>query len=236
MAKKCRHSRAWRCKWCWLFFVCLVAAGVSFGQGNLKGSGPPIEILKLKWAKEVRLPRNFDPSIIPASSVFSDPTSKTSVTPTAPIGSGPISDATRAATNARIEAAGSSTAFPVSPGRLPVFYVYSMKVRNTGVKTIEGIAWDYLFIDAGGNKELGSHQFLSYHKVPPDKIVTFQRQLRSPPTRVVQASSSQKSQHPKLVEKAVIQCILFTDNTIWRSPQTREGACDLLKNGKAPTK
>ena len=111
-----------------------------------------------------------------------------------------------------------------------------MKLKNTGVKAIEGIAWDYVFIDASGKNELGRHQFLSYSKVAPDKIVTLQRQLRSPPTRVVEASSSQKNQRPTFVEKAVIQCILYADYTIWRSLQAREGVCDQLKNGRALAK
>jgi len=237
MAIESRPSRAWRAQSGWMLFVCLITAGISFGQGNPEGPAPPIEVLKLKWEKQVRLPRNFDPSIIPPSPVFNDPTSRASVTPTAaPTGSGVVSDATRAATSARVEAAGSSTAFPATPGRMPVFYVYSMKLRNTGVKPIEGIAWDYVFIDASGEKELGRHQFLSYNKVAPDKIVTLQHQLRSPPTRVVEASSAQKNQRPKFAEKADIQCILYADDTIWRSPQAREGVCDQLKNGRVLAK
>ena len=217
-----------RRQWWWLFFLCFSVA--SSAQGTLEGSAPAIEILKLHWTKQVRLPRNFDPSILPANGVLSEPVSRGAATVAS--SSSVVSDATRAATSARSEAAGTSVAFPAIPGRLPIVYVYSMKIRNAGPKIIEGIAWDYLFIDPNSNKELGSHQFLSYEKVSTDKIVTLQSQLRSPPTRVVLASSSGNKQRPKFIEQAVIQCLLYKDGTMWRNTQAREGVCDLLKQGK----
>jgi len=116
-----------------------------------------------------------------------------------------------------------------------VFYLYSMKVRNIGAKSIEGVAWDYLFIDSISNSQVGSHQFLSYEKAAPGKTVTFQRQTRSPPTRVVDASDK-KDQRPKFIERAVIQCVLYADDTLWRSPQARAGVCDLLKKSKVVVK
>ena len=213
------------------FFFCLAAAGTSFGQGNVESSPPAIDILKLKWEKEVRLPRNFDPSIIPANGSFVDPASRTSAAaPTSAV------DATRAATSAREAAASSSTVFPATPRRMPFVYVYSMKIKNSGPKKIEGVAWDYLFIDPSDNKELGDHQFLSYEKVATDRVATLQSRLRSPPIRVIQASSSAKKQQPKLVERAVIQCVLYSDDTLWRNSSAREGLCDLLKNAKSLVK
>ena len=217
-------------QWWWLFFLCFSVAGTSSAQGTLEGSAPTIEILKLHWVKQVRLPRNFDPSILPANGVLNEPVSKGAAT-VAP-SSSVISDATRAAASARSEAAGTSVAFPAIPGRLPIVYVYSMKIRNAGPKIIEGVAWDYLFIDPNSNKELGRHQFLSYEKVSTDKIVTLQSQLRSPPTRVVLASSSGKKQQPKFIERVVVQCLLYKDGTMWRNTQAREAVCDLLKKGR----
>ena len=225
------RGRRWQMKWCMMLFICSAVAATSFAQEKPADAAPPIEVLKLKWEKEVRLPRNFDPSVIPANGAFNDPTSRTSATaPTSAI------DATRVAT-ARVAAASSSSSeFPATPGRLPVFYVYSIKVRNAGASTIEGIAWDYLFIDPSSNTELGSHHFLSYEKVSPNKIVTLNGQLRSPPTRVVQASNSRRNQRPRFVERAVIQCVLYSDGAVWQSQQARDGVCDLLKSSKTGLK
>ena len=224
-----RREAASQLKLLWVVFVSLVSAGVSFGQETQAPAKQNVEILKLRWEKQVRLPRNFDPSIIPTGGTFSDPASRTS----SAAGASVMSDATRAATRAQSVAAGTSEAFPATPGRMPVFYEYSMKIKNVGSKAIEGLAWDYLFIDPSNNAELGRHQFLSYAKVPTDKIGTLKAQLRSPPTRVVRSSDYTKSAHSKLIEKSVIQCVVYADDTVWKNPKARDGVCELLKNNKA---
>lgn len=214
-----------------IFWVCFMTAGTAFAQGSTESSAPPLDILKIKWQKEVRLPRNFDPSVIPTGGTFSDPASRTSTAGASSATAG-VSDATRAATSAGSAAASSSSVFPESPGRLPIFYVYSMKIRNVTATRIEGIAWDYLFLDPNNNRELDSHQFLSYDKVAPDKVITLRGQLRSPPTRIILASSSRANQRPGFIERAVIECVLFADDTTWRNSNAREGVCELLKNSR----
>ena len=212
--------------------ISLVSTSASLGQEAKGPVNPNIEILRLHWEKQVRLPRNFDPSVIPTGGALSDPSSRTSV------GTGTISpvDATRAATSAQSAAAGSNNPFPGTPGRLPVFYVYAIKVKNLGPKAIEGIAWDYLFIDPKSNAELGKHQFLSFARIPTDKSATLEAQLRSPPIRIVRPTDSAKSTHPKLVERSVIQCVLYADDATWKNSNARDGVCELLKNSKALVK
>jgi hypothetical protein len=41
-------------------FLCIVAFGTASGQSTT-GAVPNIEILKLKWEKQTRLPKDFDP-------------------------------------------------------------------------------------------------------------------------------------------------------------------------------
>ena len=222
-----RKTHRFAMKFICLPFLCLMATGTSLGQES-QGSGlPNIEILKFKWDREVRLPRNFDPSVIPTGSTFSDPASKSSG-PTGTAGA----DTSRGggAVGNRASSSNPSVTFPATPGRLPVFYVYSLKVRNVGPKVIEGLAWDYLLIDPDSNTEMGRHQFLSYAKARTNKTVELHGQLRSPPVRVVPASG-QKT-HPKFTERAVIECVLYADNTVWRNPIARDGVCELLKTNK----
>jgi hypothetical protein len=215
-------------KWICLPFLCLVATGTSLGQESQGSTAPNIEILKLKWDREVRLPRDFDPSIIPTGSTFSDPASRSS----GPTGTA-AADTSRGggAVANRASPSNPNITFPATPGRLPVFYVYSLKIRNVGLKAIEGLAWDYLLIDPDSNTELGRHQFLSYAKARTNKSLELHGQLRSPPVRVVRASG-QKTQ-PRFIERAVIECVLYADDTVWRNPQARDGVCELLKNNKA---
>jgi hypothetical protein len=226
MESKCTRTPSLR--WCWILLAFLIAPGSLSAQENLQVSAPPIEMLKLKWEKQVRLPRNFDPSVIPTGGTFSDP-SRSSTT-TANTGT------TTASSGASGPASGDSglpNPFPATPARMSVDYVYSMKIRNASSKIIEGIAWDYLFLDPNSLTELGRHQFLSYAKLPTNKSITLQGQLRSPPTRVIRTSDSGKQAHPKLIERSVIQCVLYADDTVWRNPNARGGVCELLKNSKA---
>ena len=193
-------------------------------QEKAEAAPVPLEILKLKWEKTARLPRNFDPSVIPTGSGggFSDPArSVSSSTTVAPTGGVPSTQDNPYVT------------FPAVPNRLPVYYLYSIKIRNASSKPIAGIAWDYIFIDPNNNKEIGRHQFLSYEKVSPDKQVTFRGQLRSPPVRLVQ-SPPQKTW--KLTEKAMIQCILYEDLTVWRNPIARPGICEFLASKRSVIK
>src|SRR5258706_1948277 len=119
-------------------FLCLMATGTSLGQESQGPVAPSIEILKFKWDREVRLPRNFDPSVIPTGSIFSDPASRTSG-PTGTAGA----DTSRGGGAVGNRASPSNPSITsATPGLLPVFYVYSLKTRNVSPKGIEGLAWD----------------------------------------------------------------------------------------------
>jgi hypothetical protein len=198
----------------------LTTGGALFGQGHNSAAAPNIEILKLHWQKQVRLPRNFDPSIIPTGTSFNDPTSMTSVST--------ASADEKIRSTVRINPTG---VFPSTPGRLPVYYVYSLKFKNSG-KPIEGLAWDYLFLAPNTNTEIGRHQFVSYRTVSTGKAVTLQAQLRSPPIRVFRPSESTQTSHPKFRERAVVQCVLYADDTMWKRSDARDGVCEFLKQGK----
>jgi len=224
MNHKC--AAAWRSKWLLLSCAFLFSSTTAFAQEANVSDKSNIEILKLRWEQEVRLPRNFDPAVIPTGGAFGDPALRTSAAaPTSSL------EAARVATRAQSAAAGGSSAFHDTPARLPVVYVYSMKIKNNGGKIIEGVAWDYDFIDKSSNRELGRHQFLSYERVGTGKTVTFKSQLRSPPTRIVQASNS-REKHPQLTERAVIQCVLYTDDSSWRNQDAPIDACSLLRKNK----
>ena len=213
---------------CWILLLCLIPIASSVAQQIREPAASNIEILKLHWEKRVTLPRNFDPSDIPTNGTFTDPASRTSAAaPTSPL------DATRSATARISAAAASGNTFPATPGRLPIFYVYSLRIRNTGARLIEAVAWDYLFIEPKSNAELGKHQFMSFARVPPQKSATLKAQLRSPPIRILRSADSEKNTQPKPTERAMVQCILFADDTVWKNPSARKGVCELLKNSKA---
>src|SRR2546423_9846075 len=122
------------------FFLC--GSGWAQTEGAKTNSG--VEILKLKWEKQARLPRNFDPSVIPTNDTFRTMESRTAVpgSTQAPYGDGARRDAA-----ARSAALAPADYFPNAPARMPVFYIYSLTIRNNETKTIQGVCCDYLFID-----------------------------------------------------------------------------------------
>ena len=184
-----------------------------------------IQILKVHWKKQIRLPNNYDPAIIATRGVFVDPASKA---PTSLPGTG--IDATRPPNSNPNTSVDSDTFFPATPRRLPVYYLYSMTVKNLASKRIDAVAWTYSFIDRETRTELGRHEFLSYKKIAPGELGTLENPLRSPPVRVVKTAEGSPSQ-PQFTERATVECILFADETTWRTAHGNEGVCKLLTQG-----
>src|SRR3989442_5740185 len=129
MAVDSRHKRRFISLFPSVLFLGLIPVGASFGQEVQRVAAPNIEILKLHWEKQVRIPRSFDPSVLPATGGFADPAKAASS------GNG----ASAAAAGVAPFEATPYVTFPVTPNRLPVVYVYSMKLRNVGAKTIAGV-------------------------------------------------------------------------------------------------
>ena len=214
--------------------LCFVVTSTCLAQATNEGStgnsaagseSSSIEIIKLEWKREVRLPRNFDPATIPTGGTFNDPATRISSTT-------PASAATESAraSGPRGGADNAGGTFPATPSRLPVFYVYSMKIKNVGPKLIKGIAWDYLFIDQNLNSEVGRHQFLTYAKIPTNKTTTLHGDLRTPPISVIGAPMSGSDKHSHYSERAVIQCVFYDDGSIWKNPLARANVCEFLKS------
>src|SRR6266496_1353348 len=99
----------------WLILLSLIPTGALLGQEAQNAGAPNIKILKIHWEKQVRFPSNFDPSIILTGNSFNDPASTTSVN---------TSNTETKTPNPQRAVLGNF--FPSIPGRLPVYYVYSL--------------------------------------------------------------------------------------------------------------
>ena len=197
-----------------LLALATIPIAASFGQQGQGTQGPNLEILKLKWEKDARLPKDYDPAA-GSTGGFNDPTRSS-----AGGGSG------------RSGAVDQGVAPPPPPSRVSWVYVYSMKVKNTGTKPIDAVAWDYLLRDPVTNAVVARLQFLSFEKVQPGKTATFEAQQRIAPVRKAKADGKESGKLPKFAEQAIIQCVLYADETTWRGLNTPENVCDLLKKGR----
>jgi hypothetical protein len=221
-----------------LLLACLTATCASFGQEARNAGTSGVEIIKIHWERQVRLPRNFDPSVIPTNNSFPDPASRASAPP-------PPTDGTSARRVALANAgasgapAGPESQFPDAPAHLPVFYVYSMEIRNAGPARVEAVAWDYLFLDAKTNAVLGAHHLFNYDKVQPGHSATLRAAQRIRPIPVVNAQNEADAKDPKgrrLAERAVIRCVIYEDKTAWKNPADPEDVCGALKAGMPDSK
>ncbi len=213
------------------FLFCALTCVTSVGQSESKQSALGIEILKLKLEKQVRLPSNFDPAVIPAGE-FSNLEARTAIPGSVEASVG-VGDEARREAARRSAALAPVDSFPNAPGRMPVFYVYSLKIRNLGPRAIEAIAWDYVFINATEKTILSGHRFLSYSHIKPAKVVTVQAWQRNRPIGVVQSPATAADQSSsRILERAVIQCVLYKDETTWKNPAGPAEVCDLLRKGK----
>jgi hypothetical protein len=211
------------------FLFCSLAFVTASGQSTGSDAASGIQILQIKWEKQNRVPGNFDPSVIPTGIALSQPETQT------------IRPGTTAAVQAQRDIA-IATAHPSAqetgvfgntPGRLSVFYVYSMKLKNVGSKAIDGVAWDYIFLDPATNAQVSRRQLLSVAKISPDKTANIEALL---PFRALVTASAENQKDQKFVERAVVQCVLYSDQSMWKNEQAPQAACDFLKKAKEAAK
>lgn len=224
MAKHRRNYRAVANLLPLFLLTCITA----WAQSEPAKANSGIEIVKLKWERQLRVPRNFDPSTVPDNGIFSTMESRTAVPGST---QAPNGDAVRRDAAERSAALAPVDYFPNAPSRIPVYYLYSMKARNVGSKTVVGVAWDYLFLDSTTNARLGEHQLLSYAKISAGKTVNLQAAQRTRPFSVVTAHPA-NTKGTRNLERAVIQCVMYSDGTTWHNPAGREESCEALRKNQ----
>ena len=104
------------------------------------------------------------------------------------------------------------------PAGFLITYIYNVKVRNTGAKTIRSLVWEYVFFDPTTQKEVGSHQHSSKVKIRSGKSQDVSRRSASPPTQVIDANNTDKELAARLSERVVIHRIEYDDGSVWQRP------------------
>lgn len=191
----------------WVLFLILCSANISLAQNASADPAPakPL-IIKYNWSKEIVLPAGWDWTPFGASSS------------TASDAGGGDSDL--------------SGGFVPPVERLPYYYLYVLKIKNTDTKTIAGVAWEYSFIDPGSREKLDSHQFYSYELVPANNSLVLRSKSRQPPSKTVTVRGLEKNKRSPYIEQVEIKCVMFADGTFWRYPSATAADCALLKIGE----
>jgi hypothetical protein len=108
------------------------------------------------------------------------------------------------------------------------FFLYSVELKNDGSKAIKAILWNYLIIDGTTNEELGRHEFVSFDKVGSNAVRALTVKSPLTPSRIVTVQGTQPSTIT-VVERVILECVVYDDGTLWEQPGTTPQNCELLR-------
>ena len=95
-------------------------------------------------------------------------------------------------------------------------YIYKMKVKNTGTKTIRTIDWEYQFLNPDTKELMGSARAMSRVKVAPGTIKELEGQTTRPLTKLVSVDQLGKKEGDQFEERVIIHRIYYTNGPAWR--------------------
>lgn len=165
----------------------LLNANVPRAQTVPADSAPPdVTVVKFEWYKNARRP-GWDAPMLSAAD---------------PIGTTPQ--------------LGSSGRRSARRGEVMLPYVYSVKIKNTGAKTISAIGWEHVFTDLSNGKELSRHPFRRPIDISPKKEKTVIGSSSKPPTSVISVGALEKNPSRPFNEQVVINCVAYADGSVWK--------------------
>ena len=93
-------------------------------------------------------------------------------------------------------------------------YIYAVKIKNVGLKTVISILWDYRANEPSDQENVSTRRFLCSANIRPDKTAELKAFSNSPPVRVVSATPSGKG----LAEKAIVDRVEYQNGSVWQRP------------------
>lgn len=109
---------------------------------------------------------------------------------------------------------------PVTPAsQILTTYTYTIKVKNTGERTIKLIAWEYQFLDPDTQQVKEQRKITSPVKLSPGHTQVIERRLTRQPTIAVNANQLGRKPRDQFTERAIITRIVYTNGSVWRRPK-----------------
>ena len=196
-----------------LLLLALLLAGAASAQIPSTPSDPPgLTVTRFSWHKDLYVPALYDDPMSPnqeqADLKREQKEIKKANTIRTAGGMGPLPIPTR-------EVAASQRGIPEGPS---VNYLYEVKLKNTGEKSITGIVWEYLLFDPETAVQVGRHQFIDASRIRPGKTASLVAASGSPPTSILQAQKAGKESRHEYTERVVINRIEYEDGSFWQRP------------------
>ncbi|HJX93228.1 MAG TPA: hypothetical protein VJ372_22225 [Pyrinomonadaceae bacterium] len=101
--------------------------------------------------------------------------------------------------------------------RLTAFYVYELKVRNTGQQEIRTLTWEYVFFEPGTTREMGRLRFVSKVDMRPGTTKHLVVRSKASPTGSLDAAKAGKNTRDQYSEQVVIRSLEYADGSVWSS-------------------
>ena len=190
----------------------LALAGVARAQTPAQTAPPDIAVEKYSWTKE-RIGWEADPFGGPVEG-FEDIRRRLADQRRIERAraTGNIGEANKVEREMRAEQV--IKARPTAPPRYA--FSYKLFLRNTGIRTIKEVDWDYVFYDKATGQELGRRQFTGVEKIAPGKGKELAFLVSSPPTQSISVYSLGKKEREGLSEQIVLVRVLYEDGTVWQ--------------------
>jgi hypothetical protein len=96
-------------------------------------------------------------------------------------------------------------------------YIYELKIKNNGEKTIRAIIWEYVFFEPNTEIVVGQRQFISKVSISPGKTKNIVVYSASPPTETINATKASNKSRELYSEQIVIQSIEYEDGSLWKA-------------------
>lgn len=96
------------------------------------------------------------------------------------------------------------------------YYLYEVKLSNTGTKKIRSLVWSYVLFDEAAQREVGNHAFESKVGLGVGKSKSLVGFSTEPPASVVDVSKSNKeTARGQYTERVEIHRVVYADGTVW---------------------
>jgi hypothetical protein len=93
-------------------------------------------------------------------------------------------------------------------------FQYRATVKNNTGKSVEGVEWEYLFINPDDGSVVARHQFSSAEKIKAGRVKELVSFSVEPPTKIVEARpDATNDARPQFVEKVSIRLVTYSDGT-----------------------
>lgn len=102
-------------------------------------------------------------------------------------------------------------------GPASAWYIYKIKVKNIGEKTIRAMTLEYIFSEPSTQQEISRRQFVRKKEIAPDETVSLVFHSAAPPTGTINVKDANKKSSEQYSEQVIILRVEYADGSVWQA-------------------